>query len=122
MQNDFSAAVALPNVAVLRIKCIERFWKNPSAQFSEPEYEKIGELFTKAALAFTKSHRTKGVKSTWQDNEGLMIIARDIEDFPLPQPKWAVLSAWLAPESAVQHCPDLVISIVDLALKNKLKV
>ena len=117
MDDDFIAAVALPNTAVLRVKCIERFWKNPSAQFSEPEYETIGKLFTKHALSISKA---KGKRTVWQDNPGLVIIARDIEDFPMPQPKWAIMSSWLTPESAVQYCPNLVIDIVDRALKNKL--
>ncbi|MEB3197708.1 MAG: hypothetical protein VKP62_10940 [Candidatus Sericytochromatia bacterium] len=119
------ATLLLPNFPALRVECVERLRREPCVGFTELEIQVLCGLFASAARAHILSPRYQGPTGRkghrdWRDNEGLVIINRDLEELPQIVPKWTLLFSWLAPESAISHCPDLVAEIASLMLSGKL--
>lgn len=124
-QEPHELPLVMTNFQSLRIECIARFWKEPTKTFSSQEFNTMCKLFSLAAKEHILSQHYQGPTAKtghrdWRDNEGLVIINRDLEELPEELPKWLAIATWLAPESAVSRCPDLVEKIVRLALLDQL--
>ena len=115
----------LPSAPHMRYECLERAWDDVHASFTNAEMQTINDLFCQAVQNLTRSPEaseltlTKANVRDWRTHPGLAIIARDTE-FELPISKWYLLASWLAPESAVSYAPDLVLTIVERAIKGTL--
>lgn len=118
--------LTMTNFQSLRVECLARFWQEPTKTLDPQEFKVVCRLFALAAREHILGPHYQGPTSKtghrdWRDNEGLVIINRDLEELPMELPKWLMLASWLTPESAVSHCPDLVDQIVRLALTDQLK-
>jgi hypothetical protein len=112
--NRSGANLRCLNMAALRRMCLERLRGEPGAYFSR---EEMGVIRRKLAHASRRSLNRGQVR----DIEcGLRILTRDLFEQDVSPPKWALLFAWLAPESAAAHCPHLVAELAWLSLVNDL--
>lgn len=102
------------NLAGVRRMCLERLHLDPGACFSQDELVVIRRKLGQASRQGAGVNRVRDVEN------GLRIVTRDLFEQDVPPPKWALLFAWLAPESAAAHCPHVIAEIAWLALANEL--
>lgn len=110
MSNTAPLPSSLPDFQRLREKCIERLYLCPRDPWSADDL--------KALEGIIATHCRKRPRSEegWTLDPAVVAIARDVEEAPMPLPKWACLVMWLAPEGIVTHDTELVLAITRYAL------
>lgn len=99
------------NFQALRVECIERCYAAPLETWKDEELNEIGKI----AKKFVQQNLKPG--EDWRLNPCVRMIVRDVEDLPMPPPKWASLIAWLTPEGAASSAPELIAEIAQRALE-----
>lgn len=112
--NVSGAELRCVNLAALRRMCLERLHAEPGARFSRAEMLVIRRKTGQASRQSLGHFRVRDVEN------GLRIVTRDLFEQEVHPPKWALLFAWLAPESAAAHCPHVIAELAWLALANEL--
>jgi hypothetical protein len=107
------------NFQYLRDQALKRLRREGVVDWTDDEIEAIGDLL--AEFAGKESSQRKYQNCDWRENEGLLILSRDLDELSDLYPKWAALVAWLAPESPiVVQAPDLIELIARAALRGTL--
>lgn len=107
----------MANLAVLRQLCLQRFWQEPARAMSDREKDEVLQIFS---AEVRKWNQARADSLDWRENAGLVILARDLDDYGEPVPLWAQLAAWLAPESVAGSAPNLIVKIAEGALAGNL--
>lgn len=107
------------NFQYLREQALKRLRREGSVDWTDDEIEAIGDLLTE--FATTQASQRKYQNSDWRENEGLLVLSRDLDELSDLYPKWAALVSWLAPESpVVLQAPELAELIARAALRGTL--
>lgn len=107
------------NFQYLRDQALKRLRLEGAVDWTDDEIEAIGDLLTE--FATQQASKRKYQNSDWRENEGLLVLSRDLDELSVLYPKWAALVAWLAPESSVVlQAPELAELIARTALRGTL--